>query len=250
MRRCTTALLFALAALPAVAATPNPSTPAFRAGERYANVFSRTIAFHADGFEDSVRRVSGDAEYHVLDASASRPRLRIDYRYDGRPQGGGIVELRDGGATTCFDGKCAPNTDASGLAWNPRLWGSAPAALRVGQHWQVDIREPWELGTPGRETVSVVAVDAASGQVTLEREGEGEGAYLGDQPTLTLVRDGHSYVVRVLPGRSHWAGYTTFRAGIVLSDELMVERPVTLVSDQLGRIPARERQYILLNASP
>jgi hypothetical protein len=36
----------------------------------------------------------------------------------------------------------------------------------------------------------------------------------------------------------------------VVSDELMVERPVTLVSDKLGRIAASERQYILLNAMP
>jgi hypothetical protein len=54
----------------------------------------------------------------------------------------------------------------------------------------------------------------------------------------------------VLPGRSHWRGYTTFHAGVVVSDELMVERPVTLVSDALGRIRGQEREYIALNAMP
>jgi hypothetical protein len=57
-------------------------------------------------------------------------------------------------------------------------------------------------------------------------------------------------VFRVLPGRSHWSGYTTFRAGIVVSDELLVERAVTLVSDKLGRVAGQEREYILLDAAP
>lgn len=36
----------------------------------------------------------------------------------------------------------------------------------------------------------------------------------------------------------------------MVSDELMVERPVTLLSDKLGRIAANQREYILLNAMP
>ncbi|MEI7035175.1 hypothetical protein [Fulvimonas yonginensis] len=114
----------------------------------------------------------------------------------------------------------------------------------------MDIAGPWELGPRGRQTVTVVALDPADARVTLEREGEGGGAYLGDRLAATLVRAGRSYAVRVQPGRSHWIGYTTFRAGVVLSDELLVERPVTLVSDELGRVPAHEREYILLAAMP
>ena len=224
-------------------------TPVFHAGERYANVFSRTLGVRAEGFAEDVRRTSGSASYRVLEG-ASPPRLHIDYRYDGRPPGSGTVELRDGGATTCYDGTCSANTDGSGLAFNPRLWGAAPAKLRVGQHWTVDIRQPWELGPPGRQTVTVVAFDPADLSVTLRREGSGVGAYLGDRPTVALMRDGQSHVFRLLPGRSHWSGYTTFRAGIVVSDELLVERPVTLASDTLGRVAGQEREYILLNAAP
>lgn len=237
------------------ATSPAPaSAPALtlrlHAGERYANVFSRTIAIQADGFDDSVRRVSGNGLYRVLDGSPAKPRLHLDYRYDGLQQGSGTVALPEQGAVSCFDGKCAPNTDASGLAWNPLLWGPAPARLRVGQHWEVELKAPWELGTPGHQTVTVVALDPAGQRVTLEREGSGEGAYLRDRLDTTLVRDGHSYPVHVLPGRSHWHGYTTFHAGVVVSDELVVERPVTLVSDALGRISGQEREYILLNAMP
>ena len=247
------AIALAMASLAAVATRVTGTaalTPQFRAGERYANVFSRTVAVRADGFEENVRRVSGSAEYRVLEGSPSRPRLHIDYRYDGRAPGSGTVEFRDGGATSCFDGNCSPNTDASGLAWNPRLWGAAPASLRVGQQWTVPLGQPWELGTPGRQTVTVVAYDPGEARVTLKREGSGDGIFLGDKPTLILHRDGRSDEFRVAPGRAHWAGYTTFRAGVVLSDELMVERPLTLVSDVAGRIAAQEREYILLNAAP
>lgn len=225
-------------------------TPSFAAGEQHANVFSRTIAIDAKGFDGSAQRVSGTATYRVTDGAAAHPRLRIDYRYDGRPPGHGLVELRDGGATNCFDSKCAPNSDASGLAYNPLLWGTPPATLQVGQHWTVDIATPWELGTPGRQTVTVLALDPANRQATLQREGSGDGTYLGDPPTTTLQRDGQAYPASVQPGRSHWIGITTFQAGIVVSDELVVERSVTLVSDKLGRIEANQREYILLNAMP
>lgn len=246
-------LLILLATVPAVAGASAPTahlTPAFHKGEQFGNVFSRTIAYRAAGFDESVRRVSGSASYQVLDGSVAQPRLRIDYRYDGLHQGSGTVEFRDRGATSCFDGKCAPNTDASGLAWNPRLWGTPPATLRVGQSWRVKIAEPWELGTAGTQKVTVIALDPASRRITLLREGSGEGAYFGDRLQTTLSRDGQTWPVTVQPGHSHWYGYTTFSAGVVVSDELMVERSVTLVSDKLGRIPVSERQYILLNAMP
>lgn len=112
--------------------------PEFHAGDRFDNVFSRTIAYRAAGFDENVRRVSGSASYTVLEGSTTQPRLRIDYHYDGLQQGSGTVEFRDRGATSCFNGKCTPNTDASGLAWNPRLWG-APAASR----WPVRCNDAW-----------------------------------------------------------------------------------------------------------
>lgn len=248
-------LLALLAALPLSGAAASPATapmltPAFRAGASLGNVFSRTVDVQAPGFDEAVHRVSGTATYRVTDTATAPPHLRIDYRYDGRPAGSGTVMLPDGGATHCYDGKCAPNTDASGLAYNPRLWGRAPATLKPGQHWTVDIAGPWELGPAGRQTVTVVALDPASHTVTLEREGSGDGAWLGDAAPLALIRNGRSYPVTRQGGRTHWQGYTTFRDGIVLSDELVSTRTVTLASPQLGRIQAAERQYILLNAVP
>ena len=56
--------------------------------------------------------------------------------------------------------------------------------------------------------------------------------------------------MEVTPGVSHWAGYTTFRAGVVISDELLVERRVTFTNSELGPINGTERQYILLNLAP
>lgn len=244
------ALLLPVAAAAAAPATAPALTPAFRAGASFGNVFSRTIDVQAPGFDEAVRRISGTATYRVTDAASTPARLRIDYRYDGRPAGSGAVALPDGGASNCYDGKCAPNTDASGLAYNPRLWGTPPATLKLGQHWTVEIAAPWELGPVGRQTVTVVALNPVSRTVTLEREGSGEGAWLDEKPQVTLTRAGHPYAMTRQAGRTHWRGYTTFRAGIVLSDELLSTRTLTLVSPQLGRIAAAERQYILLNAMP
>ncbi|HWU75377.1 MAG TPA: hypothetical protein VN043_02645 [Rhodanobacter sp.] len=249
MKRLLATLFTALTGTSALAGTTAAAaylTPSFQPGQRFDNVFSRTIAYHAAGFTENVRRVSGSASYLALDDS----RLRIDYHYDGLQQGNGTVEFRDGGAISCFNGKCAPDTDASGLAWNPRLWGRPPANLRVGQSWRVKIAAPWELGPAGMQKVTVIALDPASRRVTLLREGHGDGAWLDDKLQTTLTRDGQSWPVAVQPGRSHWVGYTTFHHGVVVSDELMVQRSVILVSDKLGRISASERQYILLNAMP
>lgn len=225
-------------------------TPVFRDGARYDNVFSRAIALQADGFDDSVRRVSGSASYRVRRGAGSTGRLQIDYRYDGLQQGSGHTGFRDGGAVACYEGKCHPNTDASGLAYNPLLWGPPPARLHVGQHWVVNIGVPWELGPPGRQVVTVVALDPADHSVTLKREGEGDGSYQGDKPTVRMLRQGKTQELKLHPGHSHWYGYTIFRRGIVVSDELMVERPVTLESASGRRIRGREREYILLDAMP
>lgn len=224
--------------------------PVFHDGDRFDNVFSRTVALRPDGFDENVRRVSGSASYRVRAGAAAPARLWIDYRYDGLHQGSGSTGFRNNGAVTCFNDACHPNTDASGLVYNPYLWGTPPATLTIGQHWTVTITTPWELGTPGRQTVTVVALDPIAHAVTLKRDGEGSGAFLGDKPDTVLVRDGRRYPVTVQPGLAHWYGYTTFHAGVVSSDELMVERSVTLVSGELGRVSASERQYILLNAMP
>jgi hypothetical protein len=53
----------------------------------------------------------------------------------------------------------------------------------------------------------------------------------------------------VTPCTAHWIGYTTFKNGVILNDELLVSRPVILSNDSLYFI-AKEREYILLNAMP
>ena len=49
-----------------------------------------------------------------------------------------------------------------------------------------------------------------------------------------------------------WKNVAALRKGRVhvISDELLVERPVILSSKDLVNLPAQERQYILLNATP
>ena len=243
--------LLALALPTAASAAPATAlTPAFARGTTFGTMFSRATAVQLPGFDEAVRRVSGTAVYAVTDASSAYPRLRIDYRYDGRPPGSGIVEFHDDGATNCFNGTCSPNTDASGLAYNPRLWGTPPGALRVGLRWTVDIADPWELGPAGRQTVTVTAYDPVSRTVTLQREGTGDGTWLGQPATLALTRDGKTQTVNYQSGRTRWYGLTTFRNGIVISDELMSERPVTVSLPDGTHVSGTERQYILLDATP
>lgn len=234
----------------ASAASTAALTPAFARGTTFGTMFSRATDVRVPGFDEAVRRVSGTAVYAVTDVASARPRLRIDFRYDGRPEGSGTVEFRDAGATNCYNGTCTPNTDASGLTYNPRLWGTPPSALRVGQRWTVEIADPWELGPAGRQTVTVTAYDPLSCTVTLQREGSGEGSWLGQPARLALARDGRTQTLDYRPGRTRWYGVTTFRNGIVLSDELMSERPVTVFLPDGRQVSGTERQYILLDATP
>jgi hypothetical protein len=122
--------------------------------------------------------------------------------------------------------------------------------LYKGMTWRVDISQPWELGPAGEQTVTAISLDACNKTVTLEREGSGDGFFDNDSKQVPIVKDGKPYNVDVVPGHSHWIGYTTVREGVILSDELLVTRPVTLSSREVGTLPAVERQYILLNAMP
>ncbi len=233
-----------------------PQTPTLtlrvRPGDTLATIFSRAISVKVDGYVEYVRRVSGTGSYVVLDTAGGNVKLNLSYRYDGRPEGRLVEELRQGGRVSCDTaGTCTPRTDGSGLSYNPRLWGDPPARLRDGMSWTVQIPEAWELGPPGTERVTVIHIDSAWNAITLEREGQGDGAFDGDLTQITLVSSDSAKVpVTLAPGRSHWIGYTTFRDGRVLSDELLVERPVALTSQSAGRLSGVERQYILLNARP
>jgi hypothetical protein len=224
--------------------------PHVQPGQKISNVFSRAVAYKAAGVDDVVRRVSGTAEYVVSQSSPEEIVVDGTFVYDGKPEAKGKTEFKDQGRVSCWEGKCATATDASGLLYNAGIWGVAPNSLRKGKRWEVVIAEPWELGPAGKETVTVLAVDATEHSVTLQREGSGEGFFDNDAKQVHLTKDGKSYIADVSPGRSRWKGYTTFREGIVMSDELLVERPVTLSSKELGSLAGTERQYILLNAMP
>ena len=86
--------------------------------------------------------------------------------------------------------------------------------------------------------------------IMLKRVGEGEGAYLGDRAPVEIKKDGKSYRVSVTGGRSHWEARTVFMSGVVISDELLAERPIILSSPDVGSIKAHQRVYMLMNLAP
>ena len=224
--------------------------PRVQLGQKLGNIFSRTTAYKADNIDDTVRRISGTADYVVTESSPERIIVGGVFQYDGRPESKGKTEIKDHGRVLCWEGNCAAAVDASGLLYNPNLWGVPPGLLRKGTQWPVVITQPWELGPPGNETVTVISLDPADHTVTLQREGTGNGFFDNDARQLHLTRNGNTYIADVFPGASHWIGYATFREGLVISDELLVERPVILSSKELGTVKGTERQYILLNAMP
>jgi hypothetical protein len=97
-----------------------------------SNVFSISRSIRAEGYDELVRRNGGSADYTVTSVGADSWQFMLAYHYDGQPAGAEVLELRDGGRIACNDGKCAPNTDASGLIYNPALWGKPPKRLTVG----------------------------------------------------------------------------------------------------------------------
>lgn len=216
-------------------------------GDRVGNVFSRTISYASDSFPEVAFRVSGTCVYTALDSVS----FTCAYRYDGRAPGQSTVSFSDHGRLNSFNG-AAPvvNTDGSGVMYNSLIWGEPPASLREGDTWTVTIAQPWELGGPGSQTVSVLSVDAFHHTVRLKREGSGDGFYDNDMHTVPVTVHGVAMRLAVTPGRTHWVGYTTFRDGLVVSDELMSTRTVALSSGDSLHFTATEREYILLNEMP
>lgn len=247
----------ALAASAATASTRTQSIDAaacletkVQVSQEIGNVFSRTISFQVDGFDPFVRRVSGTGIYKVEKATPDQIVMNSSFLYDGVPAATGETTVKDGGRTICWKANCSAATDASGVSINPLLWGTPTGKLHVGQSWEVAITVPWELGPAGKQTVTVVSIDPSNDAITLEREGEGEGDAVNEIKKLPLVRDKKTYTVEVVAGRAKWSGYTTFRHGLILSDVLFVERPITIKSQELGQSSGIERQYILLNSAP
>lgn len=226
-----------------------PLAVKINAGDEFSNVFSRTISIVVEGFDPLVRRASGSAFYKATAVSDASFTFKGHYWYDGHPASDSPAIFSDGGRTVCWGSKCGPNTDASGLMYNPLLWGTPPRKVELGEKWTTRVPLPWELGPPGKETIEVASVNRADSTVTLLREGQGDGAFLDDPKTLTLTDEGKKTEFQIYGGRAHWSGSATFRHGIVQSDALVVERPLTLKS--LSKVyHGYEREYITLVSIP
>lgn len=231
--------------------------PHFVTGQTISNVFSIMHSTQAQGYDELARRNGGSADYTVLAVDEHSSRLRVAYRYDGRPPGEQVTVARDAGRTNCnvdATGKedCQPYLDGSGLVYNPLLWGDPPARLTPGMTWKVSIAPAWELGgANGVEQVSVVSVDSATGTVVLLREGESSGLFgQGESAQRKLTHEGKEETVTLTAGKAHWKGYTTIVKGVIFSDSLLVTREDTVLGSSGAPVPATERWIMLLNAAP
>ena len=218
----------------------------FKVGEKFGTIFSRTIAVTGNGFQPVVFRISGTGNYTVTGTGQNQPEFDAVFLYDGRPEDRSKTGIRDGGKTLVYNGKSSVNTDGSGLTYNPLLWGPAPARLKTGDFWEVEITQPWELGGAGRQKVEVIDANPTTGLIRLKRQGDGSGPFADDQAEMEVVNNRKRVRVKITPGLNHWVGYTTFKNGIVISDELVVTRQLTLTNDTIT-FSANQRQYILLN---
>jgi hypothetical protein len=224
--------------------------PALVPGQIINQVFSRAISLKGDGIDPLVRRVSGTATYRVTGIGDHEYSFDAKFLYDGRPDASGTSKIQKDGRESCWEGQCSAATDASGLLFNSLIWGAQPSTIAVGTKWHTQIAIPWELGPQGDEDVTVVGLDVATGTITLLRQGSGDGPFDHDASQIKITSKGTEYSVDVKPGHASWSGYTIFSKGLVVSDELLVERSLTLSSKELGNIDAFQRQYILLNKMP
>jgi hypothetical protein len=131
----------------------------------------------------------------------------------------------------------------------PLLWGPPPDNIHVGQTWKVKVDQAWEIGPAGVESVKVVSLDPTNHIAILQRDGRGTGASQDDERGLPITVNGKSGHASVEAGPSHWTGQIIIRAGIVLSDEILVERNVTLKSE-FGTFSGEERVFTILSAAP
>jgi hypothetical protein len=230
-------------------------SPTFRAADTYSNVFSIMISRKVEGYDERVGRNGGSADYTVISASPSDWRFKLAGRYDGQPVSRGELDMRDGGRCSIREdtkGQCQPYLEASGLTYNPYLWGVPPKSLTEGMTWRVDLPQAWEMGgASGTQKVTVVHVDPRRVAVTLLREGSGQGFFSeSDAKTVQLTRAGQTETFDVIPGVSHWRGYTTFVKGVIFNDELTVTRDDELRGADGKSVIAVTRRIMLLNASP
>jgi hypothetical protein len=218
--------------------------------QAFSQVFSRTISTRVEGFDWIARRLSGTGSYRLSGVVSDQFVFESKFIYDGKPLASGITKIRRDGGESCWEDKCGPATDASGLFFNSMLWGTPPKKIGVGTSWHTRISLPWELGPAGEEEVTVTALDASTGSVTLLRKGSGAGPFDNDGAQIKLTKDGKEYVMDSKAGQASWCGYATIARGIIISDELLVERTLSLSSEELGEKTGFQRQYILLSQMP
>jgi hypothetical protein len=243
-----------------LAATPKPKPadaayylkPHLEAGQVLSDITYRVIATHGPGMEDSVWQAPATGTYTIV--SSDSPDV-ISWNVSVRMDGKMVIQnaagdYRDDGKTMCFKGKCSFTTDASGPFFNPTFWGSPKGDLKPGMSWTVELTQPWELGPPGKQTVTVLSVDKFNGMLVLKREGQGVGSYEGKHDVALIKRDGKQYRVAVKHGNAHWVGQAIFQHGVVVSDELLCNTDVELSSPEVGTIQAHERQYMSLLQHP
>jgi len=226
--------------------------PHVKAGEVLSDITYRVISLQTPGYDDSVYQIPATGTFTFAEDSVPGAiSWRISARYDGKmnikDEAG---EFRDAGKTECFKGQCSLTTDASGPFFNPTFWGEPKGPLKPGMHWMVNLQQPWELGHPGRQTITVISVDPADGIVILKREGSGVGSFEGKNDVAMLKRDGKQYRVTVKFGDAHWVGQAVFQHGVAISDELLFNMSVELSSPEVGTIKAQERQYMSLLQHP
>lgn len=224
-------------------------TPQIQKSQVFANVFLKALEVRGEGFEPYSGCYSGTAGYKVLDPDPSKPTFDTSSPAFDKPEYHAIATLADGGQDWCEQGKCTVNRQTSGPIFNPLLWGMPAGELKVGQTWQVTVTEPWEIGPAGKESVRVVSLDPAEGIVTLEREGSGAGKSQDDERKLSINVKGMKLDATVTAGASTWNGLTTIQRGLILNDEILIRRPVSLQTEA-GTFSGEETEYTLLNLMP
>ncbi|TSJ44472.1 hypothetical protein FO440_09920 [Mucilaginibacter corticis] len=108
--------------------------------------------------------------------------------------------------------------------------GNATCAFRGRRSWITNVDQAWESGGPGRQKITVIYTDPANHTICLRRDGDSEGFYENERPELNISKDGKPLSVKINPGKTHWTGFTIFRDGLIISDELVAERPMTLTA--------------------